>query len=745
MRLFLTNAKVISIFILGIFFLGCGDDDENKLPEVVSGFTQTIDEDTGTTTFINVSTNADKYLWDFGDEETSTEINPVKSYAASGDYTVTLTATNLAGASDVYEAILTIVVKDQIALPVTFDDPLVIYTATVFEGASFDIVDNPDPSGSNSDASQVGALTNIGATFEGLYFDLGADVDLEFNKSITMNFWSDAAVDVLIKLEEGTGADTEAMASHTGTGWELVTFDFESAESFSRLTLFVDGAGTTAGTFYLDDIIQIETIDTTPPVITLVGDPVISIVLGSTYTDAGATAMDNFDEDISDQIVVSGDAVNTSVEGQYIINYDVSDAAGNAAITVTRTVNVIAADTVKPVIVLTEPNPFNLTVGQDYVEPGYTATDDIDGVITSQVVVDKSALDNTTVGEYDIKYNVSDAAGNAADEVTRTVIVTATASCTDTILEFPIDFDCESLTYDFVVFNGAGYQVIDNPKLEGINSVASKVGEIVNTGSMTFEGGTFTLGNQLDLATDKAVTMKLYSTIAVPVLLKLEGGTGADTELTASHAGSGWEQLTWEFTSSDAFPKVTLFVDGPGTTTGTFYIDDIEQIAGSGGGGGTAATFPLDFEDGVNFFNPFEGATATVIDNPQTTGNSSSKVLEMVKPVDVRFFAGINSDQTLNGPTIDLSNGMIFKVKIWSPKANINVRMRLELEPGDIDPPAYEVFQTLTPANEWVTLTFDFTSQAMSSFSYTRLVLNTDWDTDPAGGEVYYIDDITQE
>ncbi|MGA9269947.1 MAG: hypothetical protein WBV45_04945, partial [Lutimonas sp.] len=167
---------------------------------------------------------------------------------------------------------------------------------------------------------------------------------------------------------------------------------------------------------------------------------------------------------------------------------------------------------------------------------------------------------------------------------------------------------------------------------------------------------------------------------------------------------------------------------------------------GDGGGGGELATFPLDFEDGVLFFTAFEGATTAVIDNPDATGNPSSKVLELVKPAGVRFFAGINSDQTLNGPSIDLANGFIFKVKVWSPKAGISVRMRLEQEPGVIDPPAYELFQTVDTANEWVTLTFDFsTTPAADTFVYTRLVLNTDWDTDPAGGETYYIDDITQE
>ena len=99
-----------------------------------------------------------------------------------------------------------------------------------------------------------------------------------------------------------------------------------------------------------------------------------------------------------------------------------------------------------------------------------------------------------------------------------------------------------------------------------------------------------------------------------------------------------------------------------------------------------------------------------------------------------------------NGTSKNLANGLVFKVKVWSPKAGINVRMRLELEPGDIDPPAYEIFKTLDASNEWVTLTFDFnTTPATANNVYTRLVLNTDWDTDPAGGEVYYIDDITQE
>jgi PKD repeat protein len=43
--------------------------------------------------FVNLSTNADSYLWDFGDGNTSTEIAPSHTFDESGSFTVKLTAT----------------------------------------------------------------------------------------------------------------------------------------------------------------------------------------------------------------------------------------------------------------------------------------------------------------------------------------------------------------------------------------------------------------------------------------------------------------------------------------------------------------------------------------------------------------------------------------------------------------------------------------------------------------------------
>ncbi len=89
-----------------------------------------------------------------------------------------------------------------------------------------------------------------------------------------------------------------------------------------------------------------ETSDTIAPVITLSGSATISLNQGETYTDAGATADDETDGDISTNISVGGDTVDTATVGSYSITYNVSDAAGNIAIQVTRTVNVNATSIV---------------------------------------------------------------------------------------------------------------------------------------------------------------------------------------------------------------------------------------------------------------------------------------------------------------------------------------------------------------------------------------------------------------
>ncbi|MBU4115980.1 DUF5011 domain-containing protein, partial [Patescibacteria group bacterium] len=83
----------------------------------------------------------------------------------------------------------------------------------------------------------------------------------------------------------------------------------------------------------------------TRPVITLTGSASITITKGDAYTDAGATAEDIEDGNITSNIVKTG-TVDTNTSGTYTIRYNVTDSGGLIAIEVTRTV--IVQDPVVP-------------------------------------------------------------------------------------------------------------------------------------------------------------------------------------------------------------------------------------------------------------------------------------------------------------------------------------------------------------------------------------------------------------
>ncbi|MCK0178724.1 DUF5011 domain-containing protein [Flavobacteriaceae bacterium S0862] len=170
--------------------------------------------------------------------------------------------------------------------------------------------------------------------------------------------------------------------------------------------------------------------DTEAPVITLIGASIINLNLGNLYTEQGAIATDNVDGDLTSSIAIGGDAVDGNTAGVYIVTYNVSDAAGNAATEVIRTVNVIP-DTTAPVITLLGSSTVDLNVGGTYIEQGATAVDNIDGDLTSSILIGGDTVDSNTAGTYMVTYNVSDAAGNVATEVIRMVIV---ADVPDTVV-----------------------------------------------------------------------------------------------------------------------------------------------------------------------------------------------------------------------------------------------------------------------------------------------------------------------
>ncbi|NOY47095.1 MAG: DUF5011 domain-containing protein, partial [Chlorobi bacterium] len=314
--------------------------------------------------------------------------------------------------------------------------------------------------------------------------------------------------------------------------------------------------------------------DTSAPVITLIGSSSITLSLGSTYTEQGATATDNIDGDITASIIITG-SVNTSIAGTYLVNYNVSDAAGNAATQVTRTVTV-NPDTTAPIITLVGASTINLNVGDTYTEQGATATDNIDGDITANIVIGGDVVNTNIAGIYVITYNVSDAAGNTATQVTRTVNVVADTTA-------PVITLVGASTINLNVgdtYTEQGATATDN--IDGDITVSIVIGgNTVNTNV----AGTYVVTYNVSDTTGNAAT-QVTRTVTVT-----QPSTGCSGGISTFPYSEGFENTLGAWTQSSA-DDINWTIDANGTPSsgtgpssasqGSYYI----YVEASGNGTG---------------------------------------------------------------------------------------------------------------------------------------------------------------
>ncbi|HEY4695861.1 MAG TPA: DUF5011 domain-containing protein, partial [Candidatus Hydromicrobium sp.] len=161
--------------------------------------------------------------------------------------------------------------------------------------------------------------------------------------------------------------------------------------------------------------------DTTPPVITIIGENPVMVELGSEYADTGATAADDVDGDISGSIEVLS-TVDTAVPGSYKVTYNVSDAAGNAAAEVTRIVNVVGKPTVTTDKDDYSPGEIVVVTGSGWL-PGETVKLDF-VIIPLQLTLSYYAIADGEGNIYNNEYIIFE------HHLRQTIILTATGQTT---------------------------------------------------------------------------------------------------------------------------------------------------------------------------------------------------------------------------------------------------------------------------------------------------------------------------
>lgn len=183
--------------------------------------------------------------------------------------------------------------------------------------------------------------------------------------------------------DQGWGPEHNAIIHMGGpVGWERYGYWYDYDDD--ACCPLPNWGWMTEETRYKPAILEVET-DPLPPQITLLGAKAKSLGLGSAYIEEGATALDNVDGDLTDDIAITS-PLDVNAPGEYLVSYAVTDAAGNKSATVTRTVFVtFGSDTRPPQVTLLgcvgaagDPCMNLLNTGEVYEEPGTDAFDDYD-------------------------------------------------------------------------------------------------------------------------------------------------------------------------------------------------------------------------------------------------------------------------------------------------------------------------------------------------------------------------------
>ena len=234
---------------------------------------------------------------------------------------------------------------------------------------------------------------------------------------ITINGEEEVTIEVSV---DGTYVDAGATATdEVGANLDIVVTGTVDATQIGTYTITYTATDNYGFTSTATRTVNV--VDTTAPVISLLGDNplTIEVDVNGTYEDPGATAIDNSEESIEPYIQVNN--VDITQVGEYSVGYAASDASGNTSVKV-RTVKVV--DTTSPIITLLGSNPLiiEVDVNGTYEDPGARATDNSGQIRAYHPYIYYDDVDITQAGEYSVEYEASDSYGNTSVKV-RTVKV----------------------------------------------------------------------------------------------------------------------------------------------------------------------------------------------------------------------------------------------------------------------------------------------------------------------------------
>lgn len=754
------------------------------------------------------ATNAtvyDVYFGDMEDEEPTTIMNGETAthiYAEVGDYTVRVVARGAGTATLEYTEEISITgASNAMKFPITFDDATVNYEFVTFDGASFEVVTNPDLSGANTAETKVGAITNSGVAYEGGSFELGTPVDFSGdNKTITIKFWSQKEVSVLMKFEGGVNDErqNEVVATHGGTGWEVMTFNFATSATksyidgnqgvgeafvptgqYSILTLFVDGGGTMDGTFYIDDIMKAAVDNGDPLKLPLDFDGDLAYAAATTGTTFEVVTNPN-QSGINNSDTKVGKVTNNGEQYEALtVQLDEAIDFSSASKTITMKVYSMTA---YPVLFKLEAGVNGERANEVEVNHGGTGWEELtfdfatnarksfvngDGengapfVPTGKYDSFSIFLDfaGTTAGDFyidDIELNGNGNGGTDGGETSKeptTAAPTPSAASANVRSIFSDAYgDPSAVNYYPDWGQSTQYEMVS----PGGNAA-------IKYSDVNYQG--IDLGEEIDVTGFDKVHIDVWSGDYTSIDFYLISKASGEQKVALNVAPNKWNSLEIslkDFTDQNlSLNDIFQFkFDVQPEVGGTFFIDNLyfSKSGTTTGGGtdnggetpsGTAPYSPINFEAGgygANFtWSVFENAgnpALEIVDNPSKTGiNTSSKVAKFTALKDGQPYAGVESKRNadLGDFKFDASNKIV-KVMVYKTTIS-NVGLKFSEANGEAQ---QEILVPNTKINEWEELTFDLSGSIGAGVTgvITQIIIFPDFQDRDADNVVYF-DNIT--
>ncbi|MEZ4854564.1 PKD domain-containing protein [Flavobacterium sp.] len=250
------SIKIFSLFLVFISLFSCDisdDDDVISYPELKASYTYI--REGAKITFINTSSNADSYLWDFGDNSTSSSKEPVKTFTQTGDYIVKLTAKNTkTGETKTFSSTISLFI---------FDGGLI--TNGNFENGilSWNFgVDNPMPSSwlvtENGNTFASINVASAGQPFDVNLSQKGLNMTTGITYRLTFDAWSDVNRQIIVGIGLSAGPWTnQTVVKDLTTEIQSFSIDLEANFTSPNSRVIFD-LGAAVGKVNIDNVTLIE-------------------------------------------------------------------------------------------------------------------------------------------------------------------------------------------------------------------------------------------------------------------------------------------------------------------------------------------------------------------------------------------------------------------------------------------------------------------------------------------------------